>query len=120
MGITKKKPPFTKKGQTRGPLLENIISDIARHFKTSNALIKDKDMFGVHVLCRKLYCYVAYKLTNATLREIGAVISKDHSTVIHHRDNVSYWIKKGDPKFIDEWLDYLEDTQLWGAYEKIR
>lgn len=117
---TNKNHPPVKNGQTRGPLLENIIADIARHYKTSPALIKDKEKYGIHALCRQLYCYIAYKITNATLKEIGTIIGKDHSTVIHHRDKAAYWIAKGDHAFIDEWFDYLEGTKLWGQYEKIR
>lgn len=116
----KKKTPFEKQGQTRGPLLENIIIDIARHYKTTPTLIRDNTMNGVHAVCRKMYCYIAWKITNATLREIGAVIDKHHSTVIHHKNKVSYWIRMGNHEFIDQWLEYLQGTQLWGQYEQIR
>jgi chromosomal replication initiation ATPase DnaA len=66
-----KKTLFVKKGQTRGPLLENILADVARHYKTSSSILKEKDTHADIVVCRRLYCYIAWKITNATLVEIG-------------------------------------------------
>lgn len=109
-----------KKGQTRGPLLENILIDVARHFKKPVIRIKGKDTHAEFVICRRMYCYVAWKITNATLVEIGDVIGQHHSSVIHLKDTASFWVKKGNHAFIDDWLDYLKNTELWGAYEKIR
>lgn len=118
--ITSKKTPYTKQGQTRGPHLRVILDDVARHFKVASwdALIQTS---GREILLtRSIYCYVAWKLTNATLREIGALIGVDHAAVSFHRNKIQYWINKGDPKWIDEWFDYLEDTEMWGINEKIR
>jgi chromosomal replication initiation ATPase DnaA len=115
-----KKVPFVKQGQTKWPLLENILIDVARYFKKPVTILKESDSHAELVLPRRIYCYVAWSITNATLHEIGAVIGKKHSSVSHLRDTAAYWIKTGQHEFVDEWLDYLKDTNLWGAYEKIR
>lgn len=115
-----KKTPFVRKGQTIGPLLENILVDVARHYKTKASLLKEKDSHADLVVCRRLYCYIAWKITNATLREIGAVISKEHSSVSYLIKKADYWVRNGQHEFIDDWFDWLEGTALWGQYEKIR
>ena len=116
----KKKTPFVKRGQTKGPLLENILIDVAGFYKKSIADIKSKDAHADLVSCRRLYCYIAWQITNATLKEIGAVICREHSNVLHHKNTSAYWVKTGQHEFVDDWFDYLEYTSLWGKYEKIR
>lgn len=111
-------PYFKRRGQTTGPHLMEILEDISKHLsKPINLIIEtpDKDEYFV---CRCLYCYVACKLTNATLKQIGDIINKDHSMVIYYRDRFAYWVKTGDPKWIDTWFDWLERTEIWGKYEK--
>lgn len=111
-----------KKAQTQGPHLMSILEDICLFYKKTAYSVIDKsdDKSSEYVIIKRLYCYVAYKLTNAPLKDIGALWGKDHSFVITHRDIVVSWIKNGQTKWIDEWFDWLEWTTLWGAYEKLR
>lgn len=113
---------YKKKAQTRGPHLMSILEDICLFYgKSSHEVIsKTTDKNGRYVVIRRLYCYVAWKITNAPLKDIGAIIDKGHDNVIFHRDTVDNWIKKGRTHWIDEWLDWLKWTTLWGQYEKIR
>jgi hypothetical protein len=112
-------PNWNIQGQTVGPHLMEILEDVARHFKKSPTSIATINDYDEYFICRCLYCYIACRLTNATLKQIGALINKDHSMVIHYRDKMNFWINKGDPKWIDSWFDWLEGTELWGKYEKI-
>jgi chromosomal replication initiation ATPase DnaA len=108
-----------RKKKHKGPPLREVLCDISRHYDIPIADIIRVNDKNSHVVCRALYCYISYKLTNATLIEIGSEIGRDHSMVIFYRDKVKYWMKSGDP-FVDEWFDWLEGTELWGKYEKIR
>tara|TARA_R100000951_G_scaffold108643_1_gene104971 strand:+ start:78 stop:560 length:483 start_codon:yes stop_codon:yes gene_type:complete len=40
------------------------------------------------VMFRTLFFYLSIKTTNLTLKEIGKFIKRDHSTVVHHKDNL--------------------------------
>lgn len=113
---------YKKKAQTRGPHLMSILEDISLFYNKSacSVIEKSDNTSNEYVIIKRLYCYVACKVTNAPLRDIGALLGKDHSFVIQHRDMVDRWIKTGQTKWIDEWLDWLKWTTLWGAYEKIR
>lgn len=111
----KKRPPYAKKGQTRGPKLEDILKDVANVFKQEIDLIKGDDRHYELVVCRRIYSYVCRKLTNAPLRQIGALINRDHSNVSFHSSNVKHWIKNNDPLFMDEWMDYIEASVLWDS-----
>lgn len=114
--------PYKRKAQTKGPHLMVILEDISRFYKkTGHAVIMNCDnTTDEYVICRRLYCYVAWRLTNASLQDIGYLIGRDHTNVMYHRDTVADWIKNGQTKWIDEWLDWLEATKLWGKSEKIR
>ena len=48
--------------------------------------IKTKDI----VLARHLYCYISVKKTNKSLKEIGEFINRNHATVIHANNKISY------------------------------
>lgn len=113
-------PNWNLQGQTVGPHLMEILQDVAHFFKKSPDGIAAINDYDEYFLCRCLYSYTAYKLTNATLAQIGALINKDYSMVIYYRKKVEYWIKTGDIKWIDYWFDWLEGTELWGKYEKVR
>lgn len=113
---------YKKKAQTRGPHLMNILEDICLFYNKSayNVIEKSDNTSNEYVIIKRLYCYVAWKITNAPLKDIGALFSKDHTFVISHRDMVTKWINQGQTKWVDEWLDWLQWTTLWGAHEKIR
>lgn len=113
-------PNFKLRGQTKGPHLMEILEDVGRHFDKSPTDIATINDYEEYLVCKCLYSYTAYKLTNATLAQIGALINKDHSMIIYYRNKVQYWIKVGDPKWIDYWFDWLEGTELWGKWEKVR
>lgn len=40
------------------------------------------------VMFRTLFFYLSINTTNFTLKEIGKFIKRDHSTVVHHKDNL--------------------------------
>jgi chromosomal replication initiation ATPase DnaA len=115
------KRKLTIKCQTKGPELEEILADVARHYKVDIELISKKYMRSDLVLCRRLYFYLAYKLTDAPLTVIGALVGKDHTNVSFHKDAVIEILKDGRDKWMDEWVCYLEDApNVWTENEKIR
>lgn len=113
---------YKKKAQTRGPHLMSILEDICTYYgKSPHAIIEEiNNTTNEYTIIRRLYCYVAWKITNAPLKDIGALLERDHSYVISHRDIVEGWIKNGRTPWIDEWLDWLEWTTIWGMHEKLR
>lgn len=111
------KPITHRKKQTKGPELEEILADVARHFKKDVGEIKKKCMRHDLVLCRRIYCYVACAITNATLDKIGAVVGKDYTNVRFHRDEAAERIKDKNPAIIFDWFDYTNGSELWKQYK---
>lgn len=55
----------------------------------------------VHI--RQIYCYLMFKNTRLSLAEIGRIVGRDHTTVIHMRDSIkqeirSYYKNGYDPR----------------------
>lgn len=117
METTNKRAPFKKKGQTRGPKLEDILEDVVSVFKQPMDKIKSEDMHAEYVVCRRIYAYVSRELTNAPLRVIGALINKDHSNIHFHHDKVKHWLKVKDPLWMDDWFDFIEASEIWKQHE---
>ena len=72
---------------------EYIIEKIASYYGISIEEISGKSKIKNTALARQISMYLMRKLTNLTLEEIGAVLNKDHSTVLHAirriEDNIS-------------------------------
>jgi|TARA_R110000796_G_scaffold116375_1_gene228876 hypothetical protein len=66
------------------------IDDIAK-------ITREKDW----VDARKIYCYLAYKLTKTTLSGIGEVVNRDHSTVLYLKRKCAEHLQQ-EPKFTDK------------------
>jgi len=62
---------------------ESVLIEICRILDMPPHLIKSDLRILKCTIPRQLYCYFARKLTNATYQEIGDVINRIHSTVLH-------------------------------------
>lgn len=50
------------------------------------------------VAVRQVYCYIAATKTGHSLKNIGRLIGgRDHTTVIHSRNKVDFYLKHSDP-----------------------
>lgn len=108
----------TKK-QTRGPSLDSIMNDVAGIFNETPELVKSKSKKKEHIIPRRIYCYVACLLTNASLVEISDLLSScDHSDVCYHRQKVIDFKKVNDFDFREQWEQYTSNSKIWNDYIK--
>ncbi len=79
---------------------EYIIEKIASYYNITTEEIAGKSKIKNTALARQISMYLMRKLTSLTLEEIGAVLNRDHSTVLHAirriEDNIS-----NSPEFAD-------------------
>jgi len=62
------------------------IKDFIENYADSK--IDSKSRNANSVIFRTLFFYLSIKTTNCTLIEIGKFVNRDHSTVVHHKDNL--------------------------------
>ena len=63
--------------------LQNILEFISEHYGVSENSIKSKSRKDEVVKARHAYFYIAYKTSRKGLAEIGRLVNRDHTTVIH-------------------------------------
>jgi hypothetical protein len=78
------------------PTSETILTEVCRLTATEPDDIKSKSRKQDTVIVRQMYCYVARKLTGATMEEIGNVINRNHATVTHSCKVIEQSIFIGD------------------------
>ena len=61
--------------------LRNILDVVETAFKVD---LRDKRRTRELVDARRVYCYIARKLTNKGYQDIGRLIGKNHATMIHY------------------------------------
>lgn len=110
---------FEAKKQTYGPSLIDILEDIIQVFNVSHEIMIGKRKKDEHVAYRQVYIHAATQLTDARLVDIGAVINKDHTSVIHHRELCKDYIKCNDSAFINIWNKYVLKSKVWGEYFEV-
>lgn len=67
---------------------ETILSICSDVLNIPEAEIKGKSRKSKVVIARHIYCYIARNKTNYTLKYIGFLINRDHSSVIHASKNI--------------------------------
>ena len=63
--------------------LQSILQIISEYYGVSENLIKSKSRKDEVVKARHAYFYIAYKTSGKGLAEIGKLVNRDHTTVIH-------------------------------------
>lgn len=71
-----------KTSETEDTLLF-FLNFVSEHTGVSIDNIKGKYRGRDVVIYRQLFCYISKKFTNASLKKIGFIINRDHSTTIH-------------------------------------
>ncbi len=74
-------------------LIERILSAVGRSFGVSSEDMKSKKRTDNIASSRQVSMYIIKKLTDLTLKEIGAIFNRDHATVISSIDKVENNIK---------------------------
>ena len=77
-----------------------IVEKIAFYFELSPEELSGKSKVKNTAQARQIAMYLMRKLTNMTLEEIGTVLKKDHSTVLHSIKKVEEGIAES-PSFAD-------------------
>ena len=60
-----------------------IIQKVIDHYRVSTYHMRSRNRDGEYVKARHLFFYLMREHTRATLNDIGAVLSRDHATVLH-------------------------------------
>jgi len=96
------------------PSLEDIFNDCCLTLGYSPSLIKGRRGIREYVMVRRIFCYVAVKLTGHTQQRIAETVgSKDHATVINHIEKIKDHIDSKDELFMDNWTLYMAKSKIW-------
>jgi len=85
--------PITFKGNATGRTLLGLL---ARFFKVSVDEILSEQRPMRLVLARRATCYAMYMAKRWSMPQIGKVLGKDHTTILHHIKNAEHKIKTDD------------------------
>ncbi|MGV6800580.1 MAG: DnaA ATPase domain-containing protein [bacterium] len=80
--------------------LEDIKDAVSEEFGVTVLEIESRRRMQPIVKSRHAFCLVARKLTDSPLKQIGAVINRDHTTVLSSIDRAQI-LAETDPKFAD-------------------
>ncbi len=70
-----------------------ITNTILRHYKISMEELRSKSRKADLVEARQVICYFLYQRLDISLAKIGAIILRDHSTVLHSVKKVQEYIE---------------------------
>ena len=84
--------------------LQDLRITVCKALNISENDMQSKRRFREVTDARKIYCYIAWKYTLASFKLIGKTIGKDHSTVIHAKNECMIL---GDKEFVNN-VKYVE------------
>lgn len=94
--------------------IEQIINDVCEVFKVSIAELMTINRIRKLVILRKIISYVGKTKTTYTQKIIAEKLGyKEHSTVVHHTQQVRGFLKVGDPDFLSHWNHFLTNSKLF-------
>lgn len=111
-----RKHAYKRKKQTYGPPLEDILNDVAMVFNSAIPMVRSSCKKEKYVICRRIYYYATKYLTNAPLKNVGALLNKDHTNVLFHRGKCNNWINQEDKLFTHAWDKYKRESKIWNKY----
>ncbi|MBL8027075.1 MAG: chromosomal replication initiator protein DnaA [Fibrobacteres bacterium] len=74
--------------------VEEVVDKVAQYYKTSKEKIIKGSREKENVIPRQMAMYLSKKMTNSTLKSIGKIFMKDHSTIIHGCQTIEKLIEK--------------------------
>lgn len=78
--------------------IETIAKVVSEFYDIPLCLVRKKTRKREVVECRQVICYLCRIYTSSSLRSIGLYVGgKDHTTVIHSRDNIKDLIDTNNP-----------------------
>ncbi|OGJ89861.1 MAG: hypothetical protein A2487_19195 [Candidatus Raymondbacteria bacterium RifOxyC12_full_50_8] len=79
---------FKNRDENKKIYVEEVIETVAKYYKTTPEKIINGTREKENVVPRQMAMYLSRKLTNASLKGIGKIFLKDHSTVVHGCKNI--------------------------------
>ncbi len=110
----------TLRPKTKEPSIEEILIDVCRCFNVPVEMVKSTSQYYIHVIPRRIYCYVAHVLTNDSCSKISGLINRDHSTYVDRVDQCLGWFKIKEPGFMEDWDTYTRKSQIWREYYQLK
>ena len=74
----------------KGESLDLVLKVVSEVFCVDEDLLKSRHRDNHIVSATQMYCFLANRYTSASLKQIGYLINKDHTTVIHSIRSVNY------------------------------
>lgn len=74
--------------------VEEVIEKVAQYYRISKEKIISGSREKENVIPRQIAMYLSKKMTNSTLKNIGKIFMKDHSTIIHGYQSIEKTIGK--------------------------
>ena len=68
---------------------KDVIEKVCKHFNIKVESLNNKVRFRNYVEARSIIGYILTKETPLVLREVGELLERDHSSVIHYNKKVS-------------------------------
>lgn len=94
--------------------LDAILTDVCVSLSEKIEDVQSSKRTAALAKCRKVYCFVSRMKTPCTFKRIAAMIGgRDHTTAIHHVNEVKGFLKVKDPEFMMVWDLYLENSKLF-------
>ncbi|MDO4570214.1 MAG: DnaA/Hda family protein [Planctomycetia bacterium] len=88
---------FTEKSQRSNVSIADIAKIVAKYYKVRLADIRSRSRRATLVTTRGIVYYLARRLTNATLQEIGEYFGgRDHTTILHGCTQIEMLVKNDE------------------------
>jgi chromosomal replication initiation ATPase DnaA len=92
--------------------LDEILAEVCAILDVPPSDIKGRSRDESITDARRLFCYVAYKISHKSLKQIGKYLERDHTSILYLRDTAKTFIKSRDDHFMPLWNTYLAKTKL--------
>lgn len=85
------------KGGEAEELAIKIMTVISEFYDVSFKELRSKSRKRQHVSCRQLIMWTIRKKTNMSLKDVGELFNRDHTTVIHSTETIENLLFVDDP-----------------------
>ena len=94
--------------------VKKLLEDTAKQFGlTAYSLENDTRRYKHYVVARQCVLYILYKNSYGSLVQIGAVLHKDHATVLHANRQIESLIETRDKEYFPKMLPLLVKYNIW-------
>ncbi len=91
--------------------VEKIIDYVAKSYSCTKEDILSPNQSAKISKCRQICCYIIREVTQITVKEIGEILGRDHSTVVYAIHKIEQKIKK-DPSLKASVSDIIKNVKV--------